>query len=43
LAAKAREQLAIEDDVLEGQMRRIPCVNVNIRSLVLRPCYASLR
>jgi len=43
LAAKAREQLAIEDDVLEGQMRRIPCVNINIRSLVLRPCYASLR
>jgi hypothetical protein len=43
LLGQAREQLAIEDGVLGGQMRRIPCEPVSVRSLVLRPCFATLR
>jgi len=43
LLAASRDQLAIEDEVLAGKMRRIPCEPVTIRSLVLRPCYATLR
>ena len=43
LLAQAREQLAVEDEILAGQQRRIPCVPVIVRSLVLRSCYATLR
>lgn len=43
LEAQANEQLAIEDAILAGQQRRIPCELITIRSLVIRPCYATLR
>lgn len=43
LAVQAREQLALEDELLAGQMRRIPCEAITVRSLLLRPCYAALR
>jgi tetratricopeptide (TPR) repeat protein len=42
LMAKSREQQAIEDEVLEGRQRRVPCEPVTIRSLMLRSCYAAV-
>lgn len=42
LMARSREQQAIEDEVLEGKMRRVPCEPVTIRSLMLRSCYAAV-
>jgi tetratricopeptide (TPR) repeat protein len=43
LLAQAKDQLAVEDEILAGEMRRIACQPVIVRSLVMRPCYASLR
>lgn len=43
LKEKAKEQLALEDELLAGQMRRLPCEPVTIRSLLIRACYATLR
>ena len=42
LLEKSREQQVIEDELLDGQMRRIRCEPVTVRSLVLRSCYAAV-
>lgn len=43
LAAMAREQRKVEDELLEGQPRRMPCESLTVRSLVMKPCYAILK
>ncbi|APV48524.1 hypothetical protein BWI17_01765 [Betaproteobacteria bacterium GR16-43] len=43
LAAQAKEQRALEDTLLEGQLRRMPCESLSVRSLVMKPCYATLK
>ena len=43
LVAKAKEQLVVEDAILAGQMRRLPCEPVTVRSLLIRSCYATVR
>jgi len=43
LAAQAKEQRTLEDALLEGQLRRMPCELFSVRSLVMKPCYATLK
>jgi hypothetical protein len=42
VAELAKEQQGIEDAILAGAQRRPRCDQVNVRSLVLRPCWASI-
>jgi hypothetical protein len=42
LIVLAKEQRGIEDAMLEGKQRRLPCDQLVVRSLVLRPCWAEI-
>lgn len=43
LIAKSKEQLAVEDEITAGQMRRLPCEPITVRSLLIRSCYATVK
>ena len=43
IVERSKEQLEVEDGVLAGEPRRLPCDPVSVRSLIFRSCYASLR